>query len=148
MIAVIQRVDKCSVDINEEQYSNIDKGVLVLVGVGHGDTDADICYIGDKVLHLRLFSDSNNKMNKSLRDINGEIMLVSQFTLYADCKKGNRPSFIKAEKAEKAQEIYLRLLDYLQSKYDKVSSGSFQSFMKINLINNGPVTIIINSNDK
>tara|TARA_Y100001960_G_C14624543_1_gene802476 strand:+ start:91 stop:537 length:447 start_codon:yes stop_codon:yes gene_type:complete len=148
MIAVIQRVDKCSVDINEDQYSNIDKGVLVLVGVGSGDTDADICYIGDKVLHLRVFPDSNNKMNKSLRDINGEIMLVSQFTLYADCKKGNRPSFIKAEKAKKAQEIYLRLLDYLQSKYDKVSSGSFQSFMKINLINNGPVTIIINSNDK
>ena len=148
MIAVIQRVDKCSVNINKDQYSNIDKGVLALVGVGYGDTDEDICYIGDKVLNLRIFPDSNKKMNKSLREINGEIMLVSQFTLYADCKKGNRPSFIKAEKAEKAQEIYLRLLDYLQSKYDKVSSGSFQSFMKINLINNGPVTIIINSNDK
>ena len=85
---------------------------------------------------------------KSLKDINGDVMLVSQFTLHADCKRGNRPSFIKAEKAEKAQEIYLRLLDYLQLKYDKVSSGSFQSFMKINLINDGPVTIIIDSDEK
>ena len=148
MISVIQRVDQCSVYINKDQYSNIEKGVLVLVGIAHGDTDNDIFYIGDKILNLRIFSDSKNKMNKSLQDINGEIMLVSQFTLHADCKKGNRPSFIKAEKAEKAQEIYLRLLDYLQSKYDKVSSGNFQSFMKIDLINDGPVTIIINSNEK
>ena len=148
MIAVIQRVIECSVYINESKYSDIEKGILVLVGIAHGDNDIDISYIGDKVLNLRIFSDLDGKMNKSLKDINGDVMLVSQFTLHADCKKGNRPSFIKAEKAEKAQEIYLRLLDYLQSKYDKVSSGSFQSFMKINLINDGPVTIIIDSNEK
>ena len=148
MIAVIQRVEKCSVYINDNKYSHIEKGMLVLIGITHGDNDLDISYIGDKVLNLRIFSDSNGKMNKSLQDINGEVMLVSQFTLHADCKKGNRPSFIKAEKAEKAKEIYLGLLDSLQSKYEKVSSGSFQSFMKINLINDGPVTIIINSNEK
>ena len=148
MIAVIQRVEKCSVYINDNKYSNIEKGMLVLIGIAQGDNDPDISYIGEKVLNLRIFSDSNGKMNKSLQDINGEVMLVSQFTLHADCKKGNRPSFIKAEKAEKAKEIYLGLLDSLQSKYEKVSSGSFQSFMKINLINDGPVTIIINSNEK
>ena len=125
--------------------TNVIENVSVTIS---SDNDIDISYIGDKVLNLRIFSDLDGKMNKSLKDINGDVMLVSQFTLHADCKRGNRPSFIKAEKAEKAQEIYLRLLDYLQLKYDKVSSGSFQSFMKINLINDGPVTIIIDSDEK
>ena len=148
MIAVVQRVEKCSVYINKNKYSAIEEGVLVLVGIAHGDNDIDINYIGDKVLKLRIFSDENKKMNKSVTDIEGEIMLVSQFTLYANCKKGNRLSFIKAEKAEKAKEIYLRLLDYLKSKYQKINSGNFQSLMKINLVNDGPVTIIIDSNEK
>ena len=148
MIAVVQRVEKCSIYINKNKHSAIEKGVLVLVGIAHGDNDIDINYIGDKVLKLRIFSDENKKMNKSVTDIEGEIMLVSQFTLYANCKKGNRPSFIKAEKAEKAKEIYLRLLDYLKSKYQKINSGNFQSIMKINLVNDGPVTIIIDSNEK
>ena len=148
MIAVIQRVEKCSVYIDKNKHSAIEKGVLVLVGIAHGDNDIDINYIGDKVLNLRIFLDVNKKMNKSVMDVKGEIMLVSQFTLYANCKKGNRPSFIKAEKAEKAKEIYLRLLDYLKSKYQKINSGNFQSLMKINLVNDGPVTIIIDSDEK
>ena len=145
MKAVIQRVTKASVSINNIEYSAINNGLLVFVGFNNLDNLIDIKKITKKIINLRIFSDLNHKMNLSLNDINGELLIVSQFTLYANCKKGNRPSFIESANSIDAENIYNQFVSYMKSKYENVKTGKFGALMDIDLINNGPVTIQLNS---
>lgn len=145
---VIQRVKSACVEINSEKFSEINNGYLVLVGI----TDSDTKEIADKMLQkligLRIFEDENGKTNLSIKDVNGDMLIVSQFTLYADCKKGNRPSFIKAGNPVYANELYQYLLTKATELYGKtVYSGEFGADMKISLINDGPFTIILDSSE-
>ena len=145
---VIQRVKSACVEINSEKFSEINNGYLVLVGI----TDSDTKEIADKMLQkligLRIFEDENGKTNLSIKDVNGDMLIVSQFTLYADCKKGNRPSFIKAGNPVYANELYQYLLIKATELYGKtVYSGEFGADMKISLINDGPFTIILDSSE-
>lgn len=143
MKAVIQRVKSCSVAINNEIYSSINKGMLVLFCVEKDDTEDKIDWFVSKILGLRIFEDENEKMNLSISDINGEIMAVSQFTLAADCKKGTRPSFDKAEKPEIANQIYQKFVEKLKDSSLSVKTGEFGAMMEVSLINDGPVTFIL-----
>ena len=145
MKAVIQRVTKASVSINNIEYSAISNGLLVFVGFNNMDNLIDIKKITKKIINLRIFPDLNHKMNLSLNDINGELLIVSQFTLYANCKKGNRPSFIESANSIDAENIYNQFVSYMKSKYENVKTGKFGALMDIELINNGPVTIQLNS---
>ena len=145
MKAVIQRVAKASVSINNIEYSSIGNGLLVFVGFNNMDTSIDIEKITKKIINLRIFSDSNHKMNLSINDINGELLIVSQFTLYANCKKGNRPSFIESAGSIDAENIYNQFVNYMKNKYENVKTGKFGALMDIELINNGPVTIQLDS---
>ena len=143
---VIQRVKTASVEINSEIFSQINKGYLVLVGI----TDSDTVEIADKMVQkligLRIFEDENGKTNLSIKDVDGDMLIVSQFTLYADCKKGNRPSFIKAGNPAYAQELYQYILTKTTDLYEKtIYSGEFGADMKISLINDGPFTILLDS---
>ena len=147
MIAVLQRVKSCSVDIENVTQTSIKKGMLVLLGIEVDDSDHDIKYITNKLLKLRIFNDSDNRMNLSVMDINGEIMVVSQFTLCGETKKGNRPSYIKAMSADQARELYNQFTSYISSVYSKIKTGTFQADMDINLVNDGPVTLIVRSRD-
>jgi len=146
MKVVIQRVNEASVTIEGEIYSSIKKGFLVLVGIQKDDTEKEVKYLANKTCDLRIFSDENEKMNLNLKDINGEILAISQFTLINDMKKsGNRPSFIMAEEPEKANTLYENFLEICRSElgFDKVKSGVFAAYMKIKLENDGPVTLIL-----
>ena len=143
MRAVIQRVNEASVTVDGKFISKIDKGFLVLVGIKTNDTLDQCDHLINKILNLRIFEDENLKMNKSISDLNLEILLVSQFTLYADCKKGNRPSFINAMPPAQAKEFYQKFIDQFKQKYPKVKNGIFGAYMKVSLINDGPVTIIL-----
>jgi D-aminoacyl-tRNA deacylase len=145
MRAVIQRVDKASVRINNEEFSSISEGIVVLLGVEKEDCKSDADYILDKIINLRIFEDEQGKMNLSLLDISGEIMVVSQFTLLGDCAKGRRPSFSKAEEPVKAKQLYEYFLRIGKTKVKKLAAGKFQEMMKIELINSGPVTILLDS---
>jgi len=145
MRAVIQRVDCAGVKINQKEVSSIKLGYLIFLGVQKEDTEADANYILDKVINLRIFEDSEGKMNQSLIDIEGELLVVSQFTLLADCRKGRRPSFLNAETPEKAQDLYNYFIDKAGGKIKKVAGGKFQQLMRIELVNNGPVTILLDS---
>ena len=145
MKVVIQRVTKASVSINNIEYSTINKGLLVFVGFNNMDNLIDIKKITKKIINLRIFSDLNQKMNLSINDINGDLLIVSQFTLYANCKKGNRPSFIESASSIDAENIYNQFVNYMKSKYENVKTGKFGALMNIDLINNGPVTIQLNS---
>lgn len=150
MRVVVQRVKKASVTVNNKQISKIDNGLALLVGFTIEDTEADIDYIVKKVLNLRIFDDENHIMNKSILNVEGEILSVSQFTLYADTKKGNRPSYNKALKAEKAIKLYQTFNDKLK-KHIPVKEGIFGEDMLYKIENDGPVTIILESrkdNDK
>ena len=145
---VIQRVKKASVEIDTKMYSEINRGFLVFVGISDNDT----CEIADKMIQkmigLRIFEDENEKINLSLKDVDGDLLIVSQFTLYADCKKGNRPSFINAGKPDLAKSLYEYILNKAQELYCKqVYSGEFGADMKVSLINDGPFTIILDSNE-
>lgn len=145
---VIQRVKNASVEINSKIYSEIEKGFLVFVGISDNDT----CEIADKMIQkmigLRIFEDENEKINLSLKDVDGNLLIVSQFTLYADCKKGNRPSFIKAGKPDFANSLYEYILDKTQTLYGKqIYSGEFGADMKVSLVNDGPFTIILDSDE-
>jgi D-aminoacyl-tRNA deacylase len=150
MRAVLQRVKKSSVTVDNEVISKINHGLLVLLGVRSSDVDSDLDYISDKILNLRIFSDENDKMNKSVIDVNGEIIVVSQFTLYGDARKGRRPSFDTAANGNTANPIYEKLLEMLKSKYDKtkIFTGKFAAMMDVELINDGPVTILLDSERK
>jgi D-tyrosyl-tRNA(Tyr) deacylase len=145
MRAVIQRVDRASVKINHQELSSINEGILVLLGVEKEDTRVDADYILGKTINLRIFEDEQNKMNRSLLDIDGEMMVVSQFTLLGDCIKGRRPSFIKAEESARANELYEYFVNEAKEKVKSLATGKFQEMMKIELVNNGPVTILLDS---
>lgn len=145
MRAVIQRVDHASVKINHHEISSIHKGILILLGVEKDDTEADSDYILEKSIHLRIFEDEQDKMNKSLLDIQGAMMVVSQFTLLGNCIKGRRPSFTAAEEPLKANKIYEYFVNQAREKINRVTTGKFQEMMKIELVNDGPVTLLIDS---
>lgn len=148
MKVVIQRVSEASVTINQEEISRISSGFLLLIGVSEEDTQEDADWLVKKVVQLRVFSDDSGKMNRSIQDIQGEILCVSQFTLFADYKKGNRPSFIKAAKPD----IAIPLFEYFKAQISKyqipVKSGVFGADMKVSLLNDGPVTILMDSKTK
>lgn len=146
---VIQRVLNSSVKVDNEIVGAIEKGFMVLIGVADGDTKEIADKMIDKMIKLRIFEDSEGKTNLSLNDVGGELLLVSQFTLYADCKKGNRPSFIKAGKPEFANEMYEYIIDKCKT-YEglKVERGKFGADMKVELINDGPFTIILDSEEQ
>ena len=143
MKVVIQRVIKSSVRINNKEVAKIGKGFLILLGISKDDNFEKADYIIKKIYNLRVFSDENDKMNLSIQDINGELLIVSQFTLYADCKKGNRPSFINAAPPEDAEKIYEYFINECKKNNLKVETGEFGADMKVELINDGPVTIIL-----
>ena len=145
MRAVIQRISRACVRIGNEEYSSVNEGLLVLLGVEKGDTLADAVYILDKTVHLRIFEDEQGKMNKSLLDIDGEMMVVSQFTLLGDCTKGRRPSFVNAEEPAQANNLYEYFIKEAAKKLKKLQTGKFQKMMQVELINNGPVTLLLDS---
>lgn len=144
MRAVIQRVQHAHVEVNNEIIGEIGQGIVVLLAVHEDDTEEDIRYFERKIPQMRIFSDDQGKMNLSVLDIKGEILLISQFTLYGNCKKGNRPSFIESARPTKAEEYY-EILKQKLSQILTVQSGSFGSDMKVSLVNDGPVTIILDS---
>lgn len=140
---VIQRVKNASVTVDGNVVGQINKGFLVLVGITHTDTKEIADYLIKKLVNLRIFTDENDKMNLSLADVNGELLLVSQFTLYADCSHGNRPAFIDAARPEQANPLYRYIIDECKKKVPVVEEGIFGADMKVNLLNDGPVTIIM-----
>lgn len=146
MRAVIQRVSKASVTIGGKIKEEIQSGLLVLLGIEENDTGKDIEWLVKKIIQLRIFSDADGKMNLSVQDINGDILVISQFTLFSSTKKGNRPSFLRSAKPDIAIPLYEQFLSELQHQLNKeVYSGEFGADMKVELINDGPVTIIIDS---
>ena len=149
MRAVIQRVSGASVKVEEEIVGEIGRGLMVLVGVEEADSEEDIQWLSGKIAQLRIFDDEAGTMNLSVKDIDGEVLLVSQFTLQASTKKGNRPSYIRAAKPEKAKKIYERMKEVLSTLLSRpVATGRFQAMMQVSLVNEGPVTIIIDSKNK
>ncbi len=149
MRAVIQRVSKASVTIDGQIHSEIKQGLLVLVGIEDADTTEDIEWLSGKIVNLRIFDDAAGVMNESVKDKNGEIILVSQFTLHASTKKGNRPSYIKASKPEIAVPLYEKMIQQLTADLGKpIGTGIFGADMKVELLNNGPVTIIMDTKSK
>ena len=140
---LIQRVKSANVKVNGNKKGDIQKGLLVLVGIGHEDNEETADYLVKKLVNLRIFEDENNKMNKSLKDVNGELLIVSQFTLYADCNSGNRPSFSNAAKPEPAIQLYNYVINKCKEQIDKVEQGKFGAEMQVELINDGPVTIML-----
>ena len=149
MIAVIQRVASASVTIGASIKSSIGKGLLILVGIEEADNQDDIEWLASKIVNLRIFNDDQDVMNVSVKDVEGEILVVSQFTLHASTKKGNRPSYIKAAKPETAIPLYEKMVEALAVNLGKaVRTGEFGADMKVNLLNDGPVTIIIDTKNK
>lgn len=145
MRAVVQRVSQASVVVEEKTIGKIEKGLLVFLGIGDGDTDTDLKYIADKVMGLRIFSDENDKMNLNVADIGGEILIVSQFTLYGDCRKGRRPNFTSSMEPVKANKMYEDFIKYLNDNGMKTAHGEFGADMKVELLNDGPVTLLLDS---
>ena len=145
MRAVIQRVERAQVTIDDSVVCKIGRGLAVLLGVGSDDTSDDVEYLKKKLLQLRIFPDREGKMNLSIGEVEGEILLVSQFTLYGDCRKGARPSFSRSAPAPMAQTLYQELIDSLIVEGVAVQSGRFQAMMRVSLVNDGPVTLILDS---
>jgi D-tyrosyl-tRNA(Tyr) deacylase len=149
MRIVIQRVSQAIVTVNQQTVGSIQKGLLVFAGIEASDSKEDIIWLSNKIVQLRIFNDANGLMNKSIKDIDGDILLISQFTLHAATKKGNRPSFIKAAKPEIALPIYEQMIIALENDLGKkIEKGIFGADMKVALINDGPVTIFIDSKNK
>ncbi len=149
MRAVLQRVTHASVKINDDRKSSIGQGYLVLLGCENADTEEDIEWLSKKICNLRVFDDENGVMNKSILDVGGEILVVSQFTLWASYKKGNRPSYLRAGSHEVTVPLYERFLEVLSEQLGKpVASGEFGAYMKVELLNDGPVTICMDTKNK
>ncbi len=149
MKAVLQRVSKASVEINSNIVANINFGILILIGIEDDDSQEDINWLSQKIINLRIFGDENEVMNLSVKDIQGEIIIVSQFTLHASTKKGNRPSYIKASKPEIAVPLYEKFVQQMELELGKkIQTGKFGADMKVALVNDGPVTLIIDSKNK
>lgn len=148
MKIVLQRSKEAKVEVNNEIVGSIDYGVVLLVGFTHNDTIKEIDYMVDKVINLRIFDDENGVMNKSLLDINGSILSISQFTLYADSRKGRRPSYVNALSSDKAKELYEIFNNKLKEQNVNVETGIFQADMKVSLTNDGPVTIILDKENE
>lgn len=145
MRAVIQRVSSGSVTVGKERVSQIGCGLLVLLGVAAGDRPTDADYLAEKIIHLRVFEDATGKMNRSLKDLDAEMLVVPQFTLLGDCRKGRRPSFGAAAAPELALELYEHFMAQVRAKGISAGSGRFQAYMQVALVNDGPVTLIIES---
>lgn len=145
MRAVIQRVTEASVETGNEIIGKIGKGFLVLLGVYDDDNEDDIKYLADKIINLRVFEDENQKMNLSLEQVGGELLVVSQFTICGDCRKGRRPSFDKAGKPKHAEEIYENFIKYCKENNFTTEHGKFGADMKVSLVNDGPVTLLLDS---
>ena len=143
MKTVIQRVSRADVTISGTPAGKIGQGLLILLGVGPEDTEETADYIATKIINMRIFEDENGKMNRSVKDVGGEILVVSQFTLYADCRKGNRPSFVGAAAPEPAEALYLYFIKKLSESGIHTESGEFGADMQVSLINDGPVTILL-----
>ena len=140
---IVQRVKNAKVDIEGKTVGKIEQGYMVLIGITHTDTKEVADYLVKKLINLRVFEDENGKMNKSLKDVNGSLLLVSQFTLYADCSSGNRPSFTDAAKTDFANELYDYIIEECKKQVEIVETGVFGADMKVGLVNDGPVTIIL-----
>ena len=145
MRAVVQRVSEAWVKVEGREVGRIGRGLLVLLGVGQGDTDADADQLAEKVVNLRIFADQAGHMNVSLLDVRGELLVVSQFTLYGDARKGRRPSFVHAAPPAEADRLYRRFIDQAATSGLRVASGVFQAMMDVGLVNEGPVTILLDS---
>jgi D-tyrosyl-tRNA(Tyr) deacylase len=145
MRAVIQRVSRAGVRVDGETVGETGKGLLVLLGVGKEDSEEDARYIAEKIAHLRIFEDDEAKMNLSVLDVGGSVLVVSQFTLFADCRKGRRPSFVNAGDPEDAQRLYRRVVESLDQAGVPTAKGVFQAMMEVELVNHGPVTILLDS---
>lgn len=145
MRAVVQRVKQSSVTVEHEVVGWIGRGLMVLLGVGGEDGQTDADFLADKIVNLRIFEDDQGKMNRSLLDIGGEVLVVSQFTLYGDCRKGRRPSFVRAAGPDQANLLYEYFVDQVKSKGVAVQTGRFGAMMEVALVNDGPVTLIVES---
>jgi D-aminoacyl-tRNA deacylase len=145
MRAVVQRVASSKVIVDEKIIGSINKGLNILIGISKEDTEEDLLYIKEKVINLRIFEDEVDKMNLSLLDVKGEILVISQFTLYGDCRKGRRPNFMEAEGGEKAKVLYKRFVELLRESNLKVETGEFGAHMKVDIQNDGPVTLMLDS---
>ncbi|MEN8246501.1 MAG: D-aminoacyl-tRNA deacylase [Thermodesulfobacteriota bacterium] len=143
MRAVVQRVSESSVTVDDRVVGKVGKGLLVLLGVARGDEPSAADYLAEKISNLRIFEDADGKMNRSLMDVRGEMLVVSQFTLLGDCRKGRRPSFIQAAPPEIADRLYLHFVEAVCSKGVHVETGQFQAMMAVKLINDGPVTLVL-----
>ena len=143
MKLVVQRVTNAKVEVNEEIVGKIENGLMVLVGIGVGDTEEHANFLAKKLCNLRIFEDENEKMNLSIKDVNGKILAISQFTLYANCSHGNRPSFIESEKPEQAKKLYEYFMKKCIEEGVETEEGIFGAHMKVSLLNDGPVTIIL-----
>ena len=145
MRCVLQRVDRADIRVENRYIAGIKKGILLFLGVEQGDRASDADYLSKKIIHLRIFEDEQGKMDLSLLDIKGEMLVVSQFTLFGDCRKGRRPSFTRAEDLDQAKKLYDYFISRVQKKVTRVAQGQFQAMMFVELINNGPVTILLDS---
>ncbi|OLO26198.1 D-tyrosyl-tRNA(Tyr) deacylase [Alkalihalophilus pseudofirmus] len=145
MKVVLQRVSEASVKVNEEVVGKINSGLMLLVGITHEDTIEDVKYLSDKIVNLRIFEDEEDKLNLSLLDVGGQILSISQFTLYGDCRKGRRPNFMGAAKPDIAEPLYETFNEQLRQKGVQVETGIFGAMMDVQLINHGPVTLILDS---
>ncbi len=148
MRTVLQRVKSATVHINGEVSGTISGGLVVLLGISSHDTIKDVRWMAEKVINLRIFDDQNGKMNMSLADINGEMLIISQFTLYGDCRKGRRPGFSTAARPETAKPLYEEFIKEVKNRQVKVATGIFQAEMEISLVNQGPVTLLLDSEKK
>lgn len=145
MRAVLQRVERAGISVAGQQIAAIEKGLLVFLGVGKGDERRDADYLLEKIINLRIFADEADRMNLSVQDVGGSMLVVSQFTLFGDCRKGRRPSFVAAEEPLQAKALYDYFLEQARARMTRVGGGEFQAMMKVELVNDGPVTLLIDS---
>jgi D-tyrosyl-tRNA(Tyr) deacylase len=145
MRAVVQRVKRAGVRVGDRTVGEVGRGLLVFLGVGHGDSEKEGEYLANKIAHLRIFGDEQGLMNRSVIEMEGEVLVVSQFTLWGDCQKGRRPSFTRTAPPEKARLLYEDFIQHLRAKGLKVSTGEFQEMMEVDLVNDGPVTMLLDT---